>query len=134
MQDRGVNMAHLRRLVDDSRLVAELTPDDREYLDRAKSARNPHYNQPVRFEHAPTWLVVDFFVKPRTQIRRVPFVDVISKHYPDLGGPRRTTHFVSHSWQQVFVDLVSALDSVDEAGGASRSISFLDLLPCHDAR
>eukprot|EP00930_Biecheleria_cincta_P049168 TRINITY_DN3440_c0_g2_i1.p1 TRINITY_DN3440_c0_g2~~TRINITY_DN3440_c0_g2_i1.p1 ORF type:complete len:434 (-),score=82.14 TRINITY_DN3440_c0_g2_i1:312-1613(-) len=86
--------------------------DTRQFLDREKRCANPDYKRQLVFDKAPTWLVVELFVKAETHDGHVPLVDMVQYLWPDLGGPATTTHFVSHSWSQILMEDVAALQNI----------------------
>jgi len=53
-------------------------------------------------------------VRPDVKERRVPFVDLLAQQFPEFGGPKQATHFASHSWGSLFVDLVAAFADLDD--------------------
>jgi len=116
MRNRGITLAQLHQFAEDCRQSVQEKQllDPREFLDREKRVVNPRHNLLLDFDTAPMWLVVDLFVKPATLDRQVPFVDVMAERWPHLGGPRLTTHFVSHSWGQCFVEDLAALEFLGE--------------------
>ena len=77
------------------KIATDYITDPREFLDRQGTIKNERYNQLLDFDECPTWLVVDLFIKPLTNKRRVPFVDLLAQLFPHLGGCKRATHFVS---------------------------------------
>jgi len=103
MKDRGMTIAQLLRFAEEcqSIIASRSVLDPREHLDE-EGTPNPDFGQILNFEKAPTWLIVELFVKPVTKEDGVPFVDAMAKRWPDLGGPRQATHFISHSWKQAF--------------------------------
>eukprot|EP00929_Paragymnodinium_shiwhaense_P111438 TRINITY_DN7949_c0_g2_i1.p1 TRINITY_DN7949_c0_g2~~TRINITY_DN7949_c0_g2_i1.p1 ORF type:complete len:1110 (+),score=231.08 TRINITY_DN7949_c0_g2_i1:478-3807(+) len=112
LEDRGMTKAQLKCFLQDGREGARTAvKDPRDFLDATRTQRNPNYARPLNFEQAPTWLVVDLFVKPQTQASegRVPFVDIMGDLWPQLGGPRPATHFVSHSWHGSFAAEMGSL-------------------------
>ena len=126
MTERGITVRHLKCFAEKCRekIIQENILDPREYLDRDKTLPNPDYNKGLDFESIPTYLVVDLFVKPKskyrlgsseeTRKRRVPFVDLLADIFPDIGGPRKATHFATHSWSSFFVDLLAAFEHLPD--------------------
>ena len=90
--------------------------DPRSHLDESSKKPNPNHDRLLDFDTSPTWLVTELFIKTKTSSRRVPYVDVVSKELPGLGGPRSATHFASHSWRTMFTDLISAFEDFEAEG------------------
>lgn len=116
MKDRGMSLAQLQHFARSciQKCKDWCVRDTRQFLDRDQRVANPDYNKQLVFEKAPTWLMVELFVKAETYAGHVPLVDMLHYLWPDLGGPATTTHFVSHSWGQIFMDGVEALQNISE--------------------
>lgn len=118
MAYRGMSLQHFRAFV--ALCKAEVREKDirdpREHLDLEKTIINPNYLKPLVFDEAPTWLVVKLFLMPRVVSRRVPFVDLLGSLFPGLGGPRKATHFASHSWGSRFLDLLKGMEEAGASG------------------
>eukprot|EP00927_Polykrikos_kofoidii_P008557 TRINITY_DN13569_c0_g1_i1.p1 TRINITY_DN13569_c0_g1~~TRINITY_DN13569_c0_g1_i1.p1 ORF type:complete len:741 (-),score=140.07 TRINITY_DN13569_c0_g1_i1:129-2351(-) len=114
IEQRGVTLDQLKRFVEDCKAECQSgrVKDPREFVEDANGEQrsNPNYHMALNFDEAPTWLVVDLFIKPKTQAQRVPFVDTMARRWPNLGGPRRAQHFISHAWAGSFSAVVRALE------------------------
>lgn len=107
MSDRGMSLEQLRRFVEECRQRC-----------KTEDIIDPNTNKTLDFENATTWSVVQLFVKPLTKDRKVPFVDIMAQRWPELGGPKRTTHFVSHSWSGRFLELAESIEDLQETNVA----------------
>ncbi|CAK0872038.1 unnamed protein product [Prorocentrum cordatum] len=107
MEDRGVSLSQLRRFW---RHCEEHCKGD------AGLVFDPSTGKEIPLEMAPTWLIVELFVKNLTCQGERPLVDAMERLWPESGGPSRVTYFVSHAWRCPFHEVLEQLDAMGGGG------------------